>query len=116
MERQRFQHLSAKMELGPAGISNFSPIGSCALSDLHLEEMKKNLAALRCLNGTMRPGPPRSRSNRQIFPETAEKPAICGLLRLRFSLRGDRFWPECDFRRSVSGPRNIVSPMQIRRW
>jgi hypothetical protein len=27
------------------------------------------------------------------FPETAEKPAIGGLLRLRFSLRGDRFWP-----------------------
>ena len=25
-ERQRFQHLSAKMELGPAGISNFSPM------------------------------------------------------------------------------------------
>jgi len=50
------------------------------------------------------------------FPETAEKPAIGGLLRLRFSLRGDRFWPECDFGRSVSGPRNIVSPMQIRRW
>ena len=47
------------------------------------------------------------------FPETAEKPAIGGLLRLRFRLRGDRFWPECDFGRSVSGPRNIVSPMQI---
>jgi hypothetical protein len=31
------------------------------------------------------------------FPETAEKPAIGGLLRLRFRLRGDRFWPECDF-------------------
>ena len=25
-ERQRFQHLSAKMEPGPAGISNFSPM------------------------------------------------------------------------------------------
>ena len=25
-ERQRFQHLSAKMELWPAGISNFSPM------------------------------------------------------------------------------------------
>jgi hypothetical protein len=25
-ERQRFQHLSAKIELGPAGISNFSPM------------------------------------------------------------------------------------------
>jgi hypothetical protein len=50
------------------------------------------------------------------FPETAEKPAIGGLLRLRFRLRGDRFWPERDFGRFVSGPRNIVSPMQIRRW
>ena len=47
------------------------------------------------------------------FPETAEKPAIGGLFRLRFRLRGDRFWPECNFARSVSGPRNIVSPMQI---
>src|SRR3954447_11914135 len=46
------------------------------------------------------------------FPEMAEKPAICGLLRRRFRLRRDRFWPECDFGRSVSGPRNIVSPMQ----
>jgi hypothetical protein len=34
-------------------------------------------------------------------------------LRLRFGLRGDRFWPEGDFGRSVSGPRNPVSPMQI---
>ena len=47
------------------------------------------------------------------FPETAKKPAIGGLLRLRFGLRGDRFWPEGDFRRFVSGPRNLVSPMQI---
>ena len=37
------------------------------------------------------------------FPETAEKPAIGGLLRLRFSLRGDRFWPECDFGRLSLG-------------
>ena len=47
------------------------------------------------------------------FPETAEMPAIGGLLRLRFGLRGDRFWPEGDFRRFVSGRRNLVSPMQI---
>ena len=32
-----------------------------------------------------------------VFPETAEEPAIGGLLRLRFGLRGDRFWPEGDF-------------------
>jgi hypothetical protein len=55
------------------------------------------------------------------FPETAKEPAIGGLLRLRFGLRGDRFWPEGDFGRSVSGlrnpvfpeTRNPVSPMQI---
>jgi len=34
-------------------------------------------------------------------------------LRLGFGLRRDRFWPEGDFGRSVSGPRNSVSPMQI---
>ena len=62
------------------------------------------------------PGPTTQSFEPEDFPETAEKPAIGGLLRLRFSLRGDRFWPECDFGRSVSGPRNIVSPMQIRRW
>ena len=28
------------------------------------------------------------------FPETAEEPAIGGLLRLGFGLRRDRFWPE----------------------
>jgi hypothetical protein len=47
------------------------------------------------------------------FPETAEEPAIGGLLRLGFGLRRDRFWPEGDFGRSVSRPRNPVSPMQI---
>jgi hypothetical protein len=47
------------------------------------------------------------------FPETAKKPAIGGLWRLRFSLRGHRFWPEGDFGPFVSGPRNPVSPMQI---
>ena len=36
------------------------------------------------------------------------KPAIGALLRLRFGLRGDRFWPEGDFGRFVSGPRNPV--------
>ena len=46
------------------------------------------------------------------FPETSKEPAIGGLLRLRFGLRGDRFWPEGDFGRFVSGPRNPVSPMQ----
>jgi hypothetical protein len=53
------------------------------------------------------PGKPRD------LPETAKKPAIGGVLRLRFGLRGDRFWPECDFGRVASGPRNPVSPMQI---
>jgi hypothetical protein len=48
-----------------------------------------------------------------VFPETTKEPAIGGLLRLRFGLRGDRFWPEGDFGQSVSGPRNPVSPMQI---
>ena len=47
------------------------------------------------------------------FPETAEEAAIGGILRLRFGLRGDRFCPEGDFGRFVSGPRNPVSPMQI---
>ena len=47
------------------------------------------------------------------FPGDGQKPAIGGLLRLRFGLRGDRFWPEGDFGRFVSGPRNPVSPMQI---
>jgi hypothetical protein len=47
------------------------------------------------------------------FPETAKKPAIGGLLRLRFGLREDRFWPEGDFGPFVSGPRNPVSPMEI---
>ena len=32
-------------------------------------------------------------------------------MRLRFGLCGDRFWPESDFGRFVSGPRNPVSPM-----
>src|SRR4051794_5367273 len=54
------------------------------------------------------------------FPETAKEPAIGGLLRLRFGLRGDRFRPEGDLGRSVSGPRNPVSPMQsmrpVRMW
>jgi hypothetical protein len=73
------------------------------------------------------------------FPETAKEPAIGGalrrplrrsssgrkipcatcrtttkrLLRLSFGLCGDHFWPEGDSGRFVSGPRNIVSPMQI---
>jgi hypothetical protein len=36
------------------------------------------------------PGPPRIPPNRD-FPEIAKKPAIGGLLWLRFGLRGDRF-------------------------
>jgi hypothetical protein len=47
------------------------------------------------------------------FPEMAKKPAMGGLLRLRFGLREDRFWPEGDFGPFVSGPRNPVSPMEI---
>ena len=70
------------------------------------------LAGKRQVRYRLRP-PPRSLSNLQVFPETAEEPAIGGLLRLRFGLRGDRFWPEGDFGRFVSGPRNPVSPMQI---
>ena len=46
-------------------------------------------------------------------PNVVAKPAIGALLRLRFGLRGDRFWPEGDFGRFVSGPRNPVSSMQI---
>ena len=47
------------------------------------------------------------------FPETAEESAIGGLLRRGFGLLRDRFWPEGNFGRSVSRPRNPVSPMQI---
>jgi hypothetical protein len=68
------------------------------------------------VGGSSPPGPTTQSFEPEDFPETAEKPAIGGLLRLRFRLRGDRFWPERDFGRFVSGPRNIVSPMQIRRW
>ena len=69
------------------------------------------------LIGSSSPAKPTTQSfESEDFPETAEKPAIGGLLRLRFRLRGDRFWLECDFGRFVSGPKNIVSPMQIRRW
>jgi hypothetical protein len=46
------------------------------------------------------------------FPETAKKPAIGGLSRLRFGRCRDDFWPEGDFGQFVSGPRNPVSPMQ----
>ena len=59
------------------------------------------------------PGPTTQSFEPAVFPETAKEPAIGGLLRLRFGLRGDGFWPEGDFGRSVSGPRNPVSPMQI---
>ena len=34
-------------------------------------------------------------------------------MRLRFGLRGDRFWPEDDFGWFVSGRKNPVSSMQI---
>jgi hypothetical protein len=70
----------------------------------------------RLVGGSNPAGPTTQSFEPEDFPETAEKPAIGGLLRLRFRLRGDRFWPERDFGRFVSGPRNIVSPMQIRRW
>ena len=53
------------------------------------------------------------RRPRAIAAITAKKPAIGGLLRLRFGLRGQRFWLECVFGRFVSGRRNPVSPMQI---
>ena len=59
------------------------------------------------------PGPTTQSFELADFPETAKEPAIGGLLRLRLGLRGDRFWPEGDFGRFVSGPRNPVSPMQI---
>ena len=54
---------------------------------------------------------PRSLSNLQI--SDGREARIGGLLRLRFGLREDRFWPEADFGPFVSGPRNPVSPMQI---
>jgi hypothetical protein len=47
------------------------------------------------------------------FPGDGQEARKWRLLRLRFGLRGDRFWPEGDFGRFVSGPRNPVSPMQI---
>jgi hypothetical protein len=47
-ERQLEQWFRKKFHLGERAVSNFSPIDSCPLSDLHLEEMKKSLAALRC--------------------------------------------------------------------
>jgi hypothetical protein len=59
------------------------------------------------------PGPTTHSFEPRDFPETARVPAIGGLLRLRFGLRGDRLWPEGDFGRFVSGPGNPVSPMQI---
>jgi hypothetical protein len=71
----------------------------------------------RIHNGLVRgsgpPGPTTQSLEPADFPETAEEPAIGGLLRLGFGLRRDRFWPEGDFGRSVSRPRNPVSPMQI---
>jgi hypothetical protein len=45
------------------------------------------------IEGSSPPGPTTQSFEPEDFPETAEKPAIGGLLRLRFSLRGDRFWP-----------------------
>jgi hypothetical protein len=66
------------------------------------------------LGGGSSPAEPTTQSLEPAdFPETAEEPAIGGLLRLGFGLRRDRFWPEGDFGRSVSRPRNPVSPMQI---
>jgi hypothetical protein len=59
------------------------------------------------------PGPTTHSFEPRDFPETAREPAIGGLLRLRFGLRENRFWPKGDFGRFVSGPRNPVSPMQI---
>jgi hypothetical protein len=49
-ERQLEQWFSKKLHFGDA-VSNFSPIDSCLLPDLYLEEMKKKSRSLRCLNG-----------------------------------------------------------------
>jgi hypothetical protein len=67
----------------------------------------------RLVGGSNPAGPTTQSFEPEDFPETAEKPAIGGLWRLRFSLRGHRFWPEGDFGPFVSGSRNPVSPMQI---
>jgi hypothetical protein len=47
------------------------------------------------------------------FPGDGQGARNSRALRLRFGLCEDHFWPEDDFGRSVSGPRNPVSPMQI---
>jgi hypothetical protein len=65
------------------------------------------------VGGSNRPGATTHSFELADFLETAKTLAIGGLLRLPFGLRGDRFWPEDDFGRFVSGPRNPVSPMQI---
>src|SRR5262249_16178190 len=43
------------------------------------------------------------------FPETSKRPALGGLRRRRFGLRGDLFRPGGDFGRVVSGRGNPVS-------
>ena len=49
------------------------------------------------------PGPPRTLSNCEISRRRPKGPQLAGSCRLRFGLRGDRFWPEGDFGRVVSG-------------
>jgi hypothetical protein len=52
------------------------------------------------------------RRPRAIAAITAKKPAIGGLLRLRFGLRGQRFWLECVLG-ALSLGGGIRFPMQI---
>jgi hypothetical protein len=63
-----------------------------------------------CLARSLSPlGPTTHSFEPRGFPETSKRPAIGGLRRRRFGLRGDLFRPGGDFGRVVSGPRNPVS-------
>jgi hypothetical protein len=84
-----------------------------SLNEIGCEEGKRLTPIHNGLGGGSSPAEPTTHSfEPRDFPETAEEPAIGGHLRLRFGLRGDRFWPEGYFGRFVSGSRNPVSPMQ----
>src|SRR4029434_3785433 len=61
------------------------------------------------VGGSSPPGPTTHSSEPRDFPETFKRPAIGGLRRRRFGLRGDLFRPGGIFGRLVSGPRNPVS-------
>src|SRR5215467_11117440 len=61
------------------------------------------------VGGSSPPGPTTHSFEPRDFPETSKRPAIGGLRRRRFGLRGDLFPPGGDFGQVVSGPRNPVS-------